>query len=138
MIQLGWDLKINQSVTNIQNKLQELIKKLVKALYFEGRFLSHIGISKSSLQINDCCVLRWFGGDRDVFWETTHFSASSWGVGGVPDSSVGKEFICNAGDSGSVPGLGRSPGEGIGYPLQYSCLEDTVDYGYCRHKDGRT
>ena len=36
------------------------------------------------------------------------------------DSSVGKEFTCNAGDSGSIPGLGRSSREGIGYPLQYS------------------
>ena len=39
---------------------------------------------------------------------------------GFPDSSVGKESACSAGDSGSIPGSGRSPGEGIGYPLQYS------------------
>ena len=39
---------------------------------------------------------------------------------GFPDSSVGKESVCNAGDPGSIPGLGRSPGEGIGYPPQYS------------------
>ena len=37
-----------------------------------------------------------------------------------PDSSVGKESACNAGDPGSIPGSGRFPGEGIGYPLQYS------------------
>jgi len=37
-----------------------------------------------------------------------------------PDSSADKESACNAGDPGSIPGLGRSPGEGIGYPLQYS------------------
>ena len=37
-----------------------------------------------------------------------------------PDSSVGKESACNAGDPSSIPGLGRSTGEGIGYPLQYS------------------
>ena len=37
-----------------------------------------------------------------------------------PDGSVGKESTCNAGDPGSIPGLGRSPGEGIGYPLQHS------------------
>ena len=37
-----------------------------------------------------------------------------------PDSSVGKESTCNAGDPGSIPGLERSAGEGIGYPLQYS------------------
>ena len=38
---------------------------------------------------------------------------------GFPDSSVGKESACNEGDSGLSPGLGRSAGEGIGYPLQY-------------------
>ena len=43
---------------------------------------------------------------------------------GFPDSSAGKESACNAGDPDSIPGLGRSAGEGIGYPLQYSwaCL----------------
>ena len=39
---------------------------------------------------------------------------------GFPDSSVGKESTCNAGDPCSIPGSGRSTGEGIGYPLQYS------------------
>ena len=39
---------------------------------------------------------------------------------GFPDSSVDKESACNAGDPGSIPGLGRYAGEGIGYPLQYS------------------
>ena len=42
------------------------------------------------------------------------------GIIGYPGSSVGKESACNAGDRGSVPGSGRYPGEGIGYPLQYS------------------
>ena len=37
-----------------------------------------------------------------------------------PDSSVGEEFACNAGDPGLIPGSGKSIGEGIGYPLQYS------------------
>ena len=39
---------------------------------------------------------------------------------GFPDSSLGKESTCNAGDPGSIPGQGRSAGEGISYPLQYS------------------
>ena len=39
---------------------------------------------------------------------------------GFPGGSAGKESACNAGDLGSIPGLGRSPGEGKGYPLQYS------------------
>ena len=46
---------------------------------------------------------------------------------GFPDSSVGKESTCNAGDPGLIPGLGRSPGEGKGYPLQYSGLENSMD-----------
>ena len=44
-----------------------------------------------------------------------------------PHSSVGKESACNAGDPSSIPGLGRSPGEGNGNPLQYSCLENPMD-----------
>ena len=43
---------------------------------------------------------------------------------GFPGSSDGKESTCNAGDLGLIPGLGRSPGEGHGNPLQYSCLEN--------------
>ena len=46
---------------------------------------------------------------------------------GFSDSSVGKESACSAGDPGSIPGLGRSPGEGKGYPLQYSGLENSMD-----------
>ena len=42
--------------------------------------------------------------------------------------SAAKESMCNAGDLGSIPGLGRSPGEGKGYPLQYSGLENPTDY----------
>ena len=43
---------------------------------------------------------------------------------GFPDSSVGKQSTCNAKDPGSIPESGRSPGEGNGYPLQDSCLEN--------------
>ena len=46
---------------------------------------------------------------------------------GFPGGSAGKESACNAGDLGSIPGLGRSPGEGKGYPAQYSGLENSVD-----------
>ena len=56
---------------------------------------------------------------------------------GFPDSSVGKESTCNAGDPGSIPGLGRSSGEGIGYPLQHSwsslvaqLVKNTPDAGH--------
>ena len=46
---------------------------------------------------------------------------------GFPGGSAGKESSCNAGDLGLIPGLGRSTGEGIGYPLQYSGLENSMD-----------
>ena len=46
---------------------------------------------------------------------------------GFPGNSDGKACSCNAGDLGSIPGLGRSPGEGKGYPLQYSGLENSMD-----------
>ena len=47
---------------------------------------------------------------------------------GFPHSSAGEESACNVGDPGSIPGLGRSPGEGKGYPFQYSGLENFMDY----------
>ena len=46
-----------------------------------------------------------------------------------PCSLGGKESACSAGDSGSIPGLGRAPGKGNGYPLQYSHLENSMDRG---------
>ena len=48
---------------------------------------------------------------------------------GFPGGSDGKESACSAGDPGSILGSGRAPGEGNGYPLQYSCLENSVDRG---------
>ena len=62
--------------------------------------------------------------------EITHlimFSTFLLGPLGFPCGSAGKEAACNEGDLGSVPGLGRSPGEGKGYPLQYSGLENSMD-----------
>ena len=46
---------------------------------------------------------------------------------GFPGGSDGKESACNAGYPGSIPGLGRAPGEGNGNPLRYSCLENSRD-----------
>ena len=48
---------------------------------------------------------------------------------GFPGGSDGKEYACNAGDPGSIPGSGKSPGGGNGNPLQYSCLENSMDRG---------
>jgi len=46
---------------------------------------------------------------------------------GFPGSSDGKEFACSVGDPGLIPGSGRSPGEGNGNPVQYSCLENPLE-----------
>ena len=63
----------------------------------------------------------------------THSGILAWRIPwqAIPGvySSVGKESACNAGDPGSIPGLGRSLGEGNGYPLQYSCLENPTGRG---------
>ena len=67
---------------------------------------------------------------RSLGWEyplekemATHSS-----ILGLPCGSAGKEFVCSVEDSGLIRGLGRSPGEGKGHPLQYSGLEDSMDY----------
>ena len=70
------------------------------------------------------CTMKWI---RCIYTHI-HISPSSWtsspitysSRSGFPDSSVGKESACNAGDPSSIPESGRSPGEGIGYPLQDS------------------
>ena len=61
------------------------------------------------------------GKRQEMFLEKTRDSM------GFPISSAGKESTYNAGDLGSIPGLGRSPGEGRGYPLQYSSPENSLD-----------
>ena len=60
------------------------------------------------------------------FFISMHFCPHLWGF---PDGSDGKESAYNAGKPGSIPGSGRSPGEGNGYPFQYSCLENPMDRG---------
>ena len=58
-------------------------------------------------------------------WKMCNFILTS--LLGFPCGSAGKESACNVGDLGSIPGLGRSPGEGKGYPFQYSGLENSKD-----------
>ena len=85
--------------------------------------------------------------DRGAWWAMVHRVAKSWTcehtdthlhnpgkslfikIFSIPGGSDGKESACNVGDLGSIPGLGRSPGEGNSYPLQYSGLENSMDRG---------
>ena len=92
--------------------------------YYEGYLGSIPGSGRSSEEGNATysSTLAW-----KIPWTEEPGSLQSTGsqrVGhhrapSLPDSSAGKESACNAGDPGSIPGLGRSPGQGIGYPLQY-------------------
>ena len=67
--------------------------------------------------------LSWIG---EIPWRVDRLSTPVFL--GFPGCSAGKECACNVGDLGSIPGLGRTPGEGNGYPLQYSGLENSMDY----------
>ena len=60
---------------------------------------------------------------------------TSYIIKGFPGSSAGQESTCSAGDPGSIAGLGRFPGEGNGYPLQYSGLESSMDYSMGSHTE---
>ena len=77
----------------------------------------------------------------DVFLERLCFFDDSMDVDnlisdGFPCGSASKESACNSGNLGLIPGLGRSPGEGKGYPLQYSGLENSMDSPWgCKESD---
>ena len=61
--------------------------------------------------------------------KTTNKISLHTGQRGFPGGSDGKESTCSEGDLGLIPGLGQSPGEGHGNPLQYSCLKNSMDRG---------
>ena len=79
------------------------------------------------------CAIAWLLAVNNVLWFTQcyleHFIlVFSFLEMGFPCGSAGKESTCNVGDVGLIPGLGRSSGEEKGYPLQYSGLENSMDY----------
>ena len=80
----------------------------------------HVESSQTRAGTQVPCTARWILS----YWTTTEApvmaSIYTAPTVGFPGSSVGKESTCDAGDPGLIPGSGRSPGEGIGYPLQYS------------------
>ena len=73
-------------------------------------------------------MVNWsFPGEKKIMWELLFTIV--FGSNFFPSGSDDKESACNAGDLGSIPGLGRSPGEENGNPLQYSCQENPMDRG---------
>ena len=75
------------------------------------------------------CSLQFYSNYPSIFFhKTQHRIMLSWTMGFL-DSSDRKESACNSGDPGLIPRQGRTPGEGNGYPLQYCCLENTMQKG---------
>ena len=85
--------------------------------------MSFYGIIQISFQSFNSILLEEAEAYFCPIWVLTSFQEFAELQVGFPHSSVGKEYACNAGDLGLIPGSGRSPGEGTGNPLQYSCLE---------------
>ena len=69
------------------------------------------------------------GPNLNIYWIFDLFPPYSPSFRGFPGGSDDKASACNAGDPGSIPQLGRSPGGGNGYPLQYSCLKNSSEQG---------
>ena len=75
--------------------------------------------------LSDCCLPNASTRLLFIYSERNYHTLAVFQ--GFPDSSIGKESAYNAGDPGSIPGLGRSAGEGKGYPLQYSGLRNSIN-----------
>ena len=88
---------------------------------------SHYTESPTSSKQLTVATLVWHCCLSGHFWKSPDFS--------FPCSSTGKESACNVGDLGLIPWLGRSLGDGKGYALQYSCLENSMGYGSWGHKE---
>ena len=120
--------RLNQSVLkeiNPEYSLEGLTLKL-KVQYF-APLMQIDDSSEKSLMLGkikgrrDCQRMRWL----DSITVAINMNLGKC----FPDGSDDKASVCNAGDPGLIPGLGRSPGEGNGSPLQYSCLENPMDGG---------
>ena len=115
--------------TSLQQKMGNVVLILfdhVPCLKSDGGFLTFIEkgewILKENQEFLPLVPMKW---SFDL--ELSSLNEQPLPCMGFSSSSVGKESACSAGDLGLIPGLGRSPGEGNGNPLQYSCLENSMD-----------
>ena len=79
-------------------------------------------------QVSLACCSPWGHRQQDM---PEHLNNNKSRLKGFPGGSVGEESTYNEGNTGSIPESGRSPGEGHGNCLQYSCLENPMDRGHC-------
>ena len=115
----------------MKNAYHKKEKKVLITLYYSFIFpLPHPRVfSDGSVgkRIHLQCRRPWFNyWVGKIHWRKDRLPSPVFS--GFPCGSAGKESACKAGDLGSIPGLGRSPGEEKGYPLQYSGLENSMDY----------
>ena len=113
--------------TQPSSHVTTLDQKIVGCLSGEphhGQTDRHLAIFRHPLhQTQELSTVK-VGGNKACF-----FCPASWSVGFL-GASDGKESACSVGDLASIPGLGRSPGEGNNYPFSYSCLENSMNRGY--------
>ena len=88
-----------------------------KKVKLQGR-LTQPGVNLVGSSRRRCHSSAWLSCGLSLSWKDVSLEKTA--LRGFPGSSAGKESACNAGDPGSIPGSGRSSGEGIGHPLQYS------------------
>ena len=105
-----WETKLTLSATH-----------LIASFLHAGFPASSVG-KESACKCRGCWFSSWVGKIR---WRRDRLPTPVFS--GFPCGSAGKESTCNARDLGLISGLGRSPGEGKGYPLQYSGLENSMD-----------
>ena len=109
-----------------------LTTHLQLSLFVDMKSLTSLRQWFSALSIHQCHLAGWLKPRVAVPWECLGCSSrinSSRKFSGFPGGSDGKESACNAGDAVSILRLGSPPGEENGYPLQYSCLENSMDRG---------
>ena len=104
-------------------------------------------IARASVPLNSHQMARkgkFSGSEVKIKEEACYLLLIGYIILGFPGGSAGKQSVCNAGDLGLIPGLGRSPGEGNGNPLQYTCLEKShgqrnlAGYSSWGHKRDKT
>ena len=107
-----------------------------QAPLFTGFFFLQGIFPTQGLNPHLLCLLHWQAGSLPLAPPGKPKVCLDNYIKGFPGGSDGKESACNLGDSGSIAGSGRSPGGGHGNPLQYSCLEKSMDRGAWRAAHG--